>query len=244
MATKTFTQFTAVTTLAAGDELVMWNAAAAAARKVTAANFIANSPNGGLAELGAANTFTAAQKIGTGAGTARLAVKSQSASEIGEIVQAAASPTANLMEWQDSGGTERAAILPNFGLKYSSSLGRTITKTSVAHNVSTDCATVVWSGGTPLVASMLISLNLSGSGINAAGVYAISVAFNVATVVEISEALFGYSALTLTATMNTGTRTLTLTVLQTNGNLLISTVNITVSLLSVISDALMTITVL
>ncbi len=63
MATKTFTQLTEVTTLAAGDELVMWNAAAGAARKVTAANFIANSPNGGLAEKGAANTFTEKQTI-------------------------------------------------------------------------------------------------------------------------------------------------------------------------------------
>lgn len=43
MATKTFTQFTAVTTLAATDELVMWNAAAAAARKITGANFVANN---------------------------------------------------------------------------------------------------------------------------------------------------------------------------------------------------------
>ncbi len=39
MATKTFTALTAVTTLAAGDELVMWNAAAGAARKITVANF-------------------------------------------------------------------------------------------------------------------------------------------------------------------------------------------------------------
>ena len=63
MATKTFTQLTAVTTLAAGDEFVQWNASAGAARKITVANFIANSPNGGLAELGAANTWTAAQTI-------------------------------------------------------------------------------------------------------------------------------------------------------------------------------------
>lgn len=61
MSTKTFTQFTAVTTLAAGDELVQWNASAAAARKITVANFIANSPNGGLAEKGVANTFTVVQ---------------------------------------------------------------------------------------------------------------------------------------------------------------------------------------
>lgn len=61
MATKTFTALTAVTTLAAGDELVQWNAAAGAARKITVANFIANSPNGGLAEKGAANTFAATQ---------------------------------------------------------------------------------------------------------------------------------------------------------------------------------------
>ncbi len=63
MATKTFTALTAVTTLAAGDELVQWNASAGAARKITVANFIANSPNGGLAEKGVANTFTATQTI-------------------------------------------------------------------------------------------------------------------------------------------------------------------------------------
>lgn len=68
MATKTFTQLTAVTSLAAGDELVQWNASAGAARKITVANFIANSPNGGLAELGAAKTFTAKMTFSSGIG--------------------------------------------------------------------------------------------------------------------------------------------------------------------------------
>ncbi len=66
MATKTFTQLTAVTTLAAGDELVQWNAAAGAARKITVANFIANSPNGGLAETGAGNSFSVLQTFAAG----------------------------------------------------------------------------------------------------------------------------------------------------------------------------------
>lgn len=60
MATKTFTQLTAyASTLAADDEVVLWDTSAAAPRKMTMANFIANSPNGGLAEKGAANAFTA-----------------------------------------------------------------------------------------------------------------------------------------------------------------------------------------
>lgn len=42
MATKTFTQLTAVTTLAAADEMVMWNNSAGAARKITITNFFAN----------------------------------------------------------------------------------------------------------------------------------------------------------------------------------------------------------
>lgn len=64
MATKTFTQLTAyASTLAASDEVPIWDASAAAARKMTVANFIANTPNGGLAELGAANIFAAIQKI-------------------------------------------------------------------------------------------------------------------------------------------------------------------------------------
>lgn len=67
MATKTFTQLTAyASTLASDDEIAIWDASAAAARKVTVANFIANSPNGGLAELGGAQTLTGLKRFDGG----------------------------------------------------------------------------------------------------------------------------------------------------------------------------------
>ncbi len=94
MATKTFTALTAVTTLAAGDELVMWNASAAAARKITVANFIANSPNGGVAEKGAANVFTALQTINSPAAGTR-----------GLLINAAASATAAALRLAYNGAT-------------------------------------------------------------------------------------------------------------------------------------------
>lgn len=47
MATKTFTQLTAETALAAADEFPFWDASAAAARKVTVANLFKALPAGG-----------------------------------------------------------------------------------------------------------------------------------------------------------------------------------------------------
>lgn len=60
MTEKTINQFTALSGSVAGaDELALWDASAAGTRRVSVTNFIANSPNGGLAELGAvSNTFT------------------------------------------------------------------------------------------------------------------------------------------------------------------------------------------
>lgn len=112
MATKTFTQLTAVTTLASGDEVVQWNASAGAARKITVANFIANSPNGGLAELGAANVFTANQRVNAlvGIGDApttgqQLRVLAGSTTTIGTVVNTPAGFAVAASEWRYNGTT-------------------------------------------------------------------------------------------------------------------------------------------
>lgn len=110
MATKTYTQHTAVTTLAAGDKLVMWNASAAGARNITVANFIANSPNGGLAELGAANVFTANQRVSALVGIGdtpttgqQLRVVAGSTSTIGLVVNSPASVSVNVVQFRYNG---------------------------------------------------------------------------------------------------------------------------------------------
>jgi len=111
MATKTFTQLTAyASTLAASDEVPIWDASAAAARKMTVANFIANTPNGGLAELGAANVFTANQRVSALVGVnvapttgQQLTVLAGSTSTVGMVVDTPASPTANLAEFRNNG---------------------------------------------------------------------------------------------------------------------------------------------
>lgn len=108
MATKTFTQLTAVTTLAAGDELVQWNASAGAARKITVANFIANSPNGGLAEKGAANTFTAAQVILPASGSA-----------VNLVLNNQAGGTADLLQGSVNGATRYAfSVTDTSGIRF------------------------------------------------------------------------------------------------------------------------------
>ena len=96
MATKTFTQLTAVTTLAAGDELVMWNASAGAARKITAANFRAT-----------AHTWTATQTIIPTAGRA-LDVQGASGQDIARFRTAAA---ANALVLNSSGVLTQAGVL-------------------------------------------------------------------------------------------------------------------------------------
>lgn len=70
MTEKTINQFTALSGSVAGaDELALWDASAAGTRRVSVTNFIANSPNGGLAEKGVVNTFTANQIISPASAT-------------------------------------------------------------------------------------------------------------------------------------------------------------------------------
>ncbi len=116
MATKTFTALTAVTTLAAGDELVQWNAAAGAARKITVANFIAYSPNGGLAELGVANVFTTNQRINGLLGINKAPTTGQQISVLGNatttipiVADTPAAQSANLLELRNN-TTQKFAV--------------------------------------------------------------------------------------------------------------------------------------
>ena len=62
MAVTTFDELAEATTLAGTDKVAMW--ASAAAKTISVSNFILNSPNGGLVEKEAANTFTADQTFG------------------------------------------------------------------------------------------------------------------------------------------------------------------------------------
>jgi len=62
MTLKTFDELAEATTLAGTDKVAMW--ASAAAKTISVSNFILNSPNAGLVEKGAANTFTADQTFG------------------------------------------------------------------------------------------------------------------------------------------------------------------------------------
>lgn len=77
-------------TLASGDlvEIVdvsdTTDGAGGTSKQMTVANVIANSPNGGLPELGSANTFTANQSIDTGA-EGRLTLGDTAASEYGTV---------------------------------------------------------------------------------------------------------------------------------------------------------------
>lgn len=64
-------------------------------KKMTIANFIANSPNGGLAEKGAANSFTQAQTITAAA-----------AGDVALVVSTAASPTASAVRFLYNGTTQ------------------------------------------------------------------------------------------------------------------------------------------
>jgi len=61
MAVKTFDELAEATTLAGTDKVAMW--ASAAAKTISVSNFILSSPNGGLVEKEAANTFTADQTL-------------------------------------------------------------------------------------------------------------------------------------------------------------------------------------
>lgn len=152
MATKTFTQLTAVTTLAAGDELVQWNASAAAARKITIANFVANLPTGGMADLGGVQTFS-------GVKTFSAAPKFVS----GTIVRTPGSFTRTTVSGDNATANDLELMGPNTSqvrIKFSD--GDAAGSGEVGYNHSTDLMTLI-AGGT---GRLLISTDVTPGGDN------------------------------------------------------------------------------
>lgn len=103
MANTKISNLTALASPAAGDLLAIVDVSASETKKITISDMIANSPNGGLAELGTANTWTAAQSFGSGASGGQIAIRAASASTVGLLVNSAASPTADIIKAQVNG---------------------------------------------------------------------------------------------------------------------------------------------
>lgn len=143
----------------------------------------------------------------------------------------------------DTGNVGIGTITPTAPLQvvgnmYSTgALGWYYSKTGVAHNTATAIATATLSVGAGTYSSFLIAINLTGTSRVASKVFTVSTAWSTENVYQISEALFGYTALNLTAAMDTTTRVLTLTVTQTNPASEAAAVHITIQPLIIGSAA-------
>ena len=202
---------------------------------------------GTAALLGTANVFTANQRVDALVGvnvaptaSQQLTVKAGSTSTVGLVVDTPASPTENIQEWRIS-ATARAAVNPSGGLFYSASLGKLLSKASVASGVATNCATIVIGGGSSLSIGFLVTLTAGPSGASGSAIYPVTAGYSTVTVgAAISSALYSMTVLSLAATMNTGTRTITLTVTQTNGGAGAATVYIGITPLAAHADQQLT----
>ena len=113
------------------------------------------------------------------------------------------------------GTTAPDAELDVFGrIKSHGPMGWYYNKSSVAHNTATNIARIDVSDSTTLM--LLVTVRLAGTGRLATKLFSVATAWSTEVVTDLGGALHDYTALTLTAAMDTANRRLTLTVTQTN----------------------------
>ena len=143
-----------------------------------------------------------------------------------------------------SGSITATSLLVNGPSALASTTGLTGTKASVAHNVATALCRITIGGADTLAAGYLVSVTLRSASTSSAVTYTVSHGWNQATVTEHAKAMFGHSAITLTAAADTANRRITLTLTQLNGSSEAATVQVSVLPICVTANAQITLTML
>jgi hypothetical protein len=115
----------------------------------------------------------------------------------------------------------RFAILANANAftgqnSFSTTVGLTGVKTAFPHNSATNLCRLAIGGGAQLGATYIIGMCLVSENTTSTVQYLLSQGFSTTTLVEQAEALFGHTAITVTATADTTNRWVTLSLTQVN----------------------------
>ena len=127
---------------------------------------------------------------------------------------------------------------------FATTVGLTGTKASVPHNAATNICRLTIGGGAQLAASYLIAISLVSASTTSAVMYLLSQGYSTATIAEHAEALFGHSAVTVTATGDAANRRVTLAMTQVNGASEAVAIRVAVIPLCVHDNATITLTML
>lgn len=181
MANITVTQLTALTSVASNDEIPIWDVSAAQLKKVARSDLVGATLTGGgtiatggftltvpasgtAALRDANNTFTGTNSFGTGASGGRVAVKSQSASEVPLVIDTAASPTADITVFQKNGVNSwrlnaNEVVVHKYFYRYAAQYTTAITPSS---NVTV--ATFAMPTNTEIVGRLLVAIKQQAEG--------------------------------------------------------------------------------
>ena len=163
-----------------------------------------------------------------------------------------------LLVYDDSAGAtdkDRKVNISRFGIlantnaftgqtSFSTTTGLTGTKATVAHNSATAICRLTVGGASALAASYLIAINLTSANTSSSVMYLLSQGYSTATIAEHAEALFGHSAVTVTATGDVANRRATLSLTQVNGSSEAVSIRVSVIPLCVWDNAAVTLTML
>lgn len=119
--------------------------------------------------------------------------------------------------------------------------GLLATKSSVANNSATNIATVTLGGGGALAVAFLVGIEAFSASNASGALWAVTIGYSTITATKLSEGLFGHSSIVLAASINTGTRVLTLTITQINGSAEANTIRVSVLPVVAVGDAALTI---
>lgn len=127
---------------------------------------------------------------------------------------------------------------------FATTTGLTGTKTSVPNNSATNICRIAIGGSASVAASYLVAFNLVSAATSSSVIYLVSQGFSTATIGEYAEALFGHSAVTVTATGDSSNRWVTLALTQVNGSSQAVDARVSVIPVAVWNNATITLTML
>lgn len=182
-----------------------------------------------------ANTLQASTLVKSGVGVLTLSADSA------YTLTVPATGTAMLL-----GGTQTVSGSKTYTARqiFSTSIGLTGTKASVANNSATNVCDIVIGGGGPLAATYLLAVAVTSAANSSAAVYTVAQGYSAADIDKLSEALFQHSSITLTATANAGSRKVTIGMTQVNPAAQACSITVSVIPLMISSDATITLTML
>lgn len=125
--------------------------------------------------------------------------------------------------------------------QFSVGQGMLATKSSVANNTGTGIGTVTLGGSGAIAVAFLVGIEAFSASNASGALWIVTCGYSTVTATKVSEALFGHSSIVLAASINTGTRVITLTITQINGTAEANTIRLSVSPISAAGDGALTI---